>query len=133
MTRKAVIPALPGLLLTVLMVACGPKTANLRIDMADFMYSPDHWSVPAGAQVTVTLNNKGALDHTWIILKKGVVATTPFGTDQQSNILWQAKVTTGQNQTFEFTAPADPGDYEVICGVPAHLEQGMKGTLTVTP
>lgn len=132
MNRKTAFLAV-GFVILIILTACGPKTANLRIDMSDFMFSPDHWSVPAGAQVSLTLNNKGALDHTWIIMKKGATAAAPFGADQQDNILWQAKVEAGQNQIFSFDAPAEPGDYEVICGEPAHLEQGMKGTLTVTP
>ena len=130
MSRKV---SLAGVCLGVLLalVACGPKTATLKIDMQEFKFVPDHWFVPAEAQVTVTLNNAGALDHTWIIMKKGVTATTPFANQDASTIFWKAQVPAGQQQTFTFVAPADPGDYEVVCGESGHLEQGMKGTLTV--
>ena len=130
MSRKV---GLMGVCLGILLAltACGPKTANLRIDMQDFKFVPDHWFVPAGAQVTITLNNKGALDHTWIIMTKGVTATTPFANEDSSTIFWKAQVSAGQQQTFTFVAPTDPGDYEVVCGESGHLEQGMKGTLTV--
>lgn len=114
------------------LAACGPKTANLRTEMTDFKFSPDRWSVPAGAKVTLTLDNKGALEHTWIIMKKDNTALAPFSAEQEGNVFWKADVKAGASQTFTFDAPADPGDYEVICGEPAHLEQGMKGTLTVT-
>ena len=114
------------------LVACGPKTANLRIEMTDFKFSPDRWSVPSGSKVTLTLTNSGALDHTWIIMKKGTSVTSPFGTKDEPNVLWRANVKAGETQTFNFDAPTDPGDYEVVCGEPAHLEQGMKGTLTVS-
>jgi plastocyanin len=113
------------------LAACGPKTATLKIGMQEFKFVPDHWFVPAGAQVTVTLDDTGALDHTWIIMKKGVTAVTPFANQDESTIFWKAQVTAGQQQTFTFVAPTDPGDYEVVCGESGHLEQGMKGTLTV--
>ena len=114
------------------LVACGPKTATLRIETQDFKFGPDHWSVPAGSKVTLTMNNTGALDHTWIIMKKGASASTPFGAKDEPNVFWKGLVKPGETQTFTFDAPTDPGEYEVVCGEPAHLEQGMKGTLTVT-
>jgi uncharacterized cupredoxin-like copper-binding protein len=112
-------------------VACGPKTANLRIEMSDFKFSTDHWAVPAGAKVNLTLTNTGALDHTWIIMKKGVTVTMPYGEKDKDNVLFEARVKPGETGTFEFDAPTETGDYEVVCGEAAHLEQGMKGTLTV--
>ena len=134
MSRKAgllgiVVAAFVALLA---MVACGPKTANLKIEMADFKFTPDHWTVPAGVKVSLALTNSGTLDHTWILMKKGTTVTPPFGTKDEPNVLFKATVKAGETQTFEFDAPTDPGDYEVVCGEPAHLEQGMKGTLTVT-
>jgi plastocyanin len=114
------------------LAACGPKTATLRIEAQDFKFIPEHWSVPAGAKVTLTLNNTGALDHTWIIMKQGTSATMPFDADDEPNVLWKAEAKAGESQTFTFDAPTDPGEYEVVCGTPAHLEQGMKGSLTVT-
>lgn len=126
-----------GILMIVLMVvlglaACGPRTATLRIETQDFKYIPEQWSVPAGAKVTLTLNNTGALDHTWIIMKKGTSATMPFDADDDPNVFFKAEVKAGESQTFTFDAPSDPGEYEVVCGTPAHLEQGMKGSLSVT-
>jgi plastocyanin len=114
------------------LAACGPKTATLIVDTQEFKFVPDHWSVPAGAKVTLTLKDTGALDHTWVIMKKGTTASAPFGTEDEANILYRVDVTAGKSQTFMFDAPTEPGDYEVVCSNPAHLEQGMKGTLTVT-
>lgn len=135
MNRKIGLPGIlaAGIVAAIVLAACGPKTAALNIDMKDFMFEPDHWSVPAGVSVTLTLKNSGALDHTWIIMKKGVTASTPFGDADKANIFWQGDVSAGDSQTFTFDAPTEAGDYEVVCGEPAHLEQGMKGTLTVTP
>ncbi len=128
--RLGILISLLGILLG--LTACGPKSASLRIEAQDFKYIPDQWSVPAGVKVTLTLVNTGALDHTWIIMKKDASATIPFGADDEPNVFWKAEIKTGETQTFTFTAPPEPGEYEVVCGTPAHLEQGMKGSLTVT-
>jgi plastocyanin len=115
------------------LTACGPKTATLTAQLKDFAYVPNEWSVPAGAKVTINLNNTGTQEHNWILMKLGTQASPPFNTDDEPNILQRFKVESGQTATFNFDAPTAPGDYEVVCGTPAHLEQGMKGTLTVTP
>src|SRR5512139_3546725 len=78
------------------MVACGPKTAHLRVEMTDFKFSPDRWSVPAGAKVSLTLTNSGALDHTWIIMKKGTTVTMPYGAKDEPNVLYKATVKAGE-------------------------------------
>jgi uncharacterized cupredoxin-like copper-binding protein len=30
-----------------------------------------------------------------------------------------------------FTAPTDPGEYQIVCGTPGHFMSGMVGKLTV--
>jgi uncharacterized cupredoxin-like copper-binding protein len=115
------------------LAACGPKTAVLQIETQDFKYVPDQWSVPASSKVTMTLKNSGTQVHTWILMKKDTTATTPFGDADKPNILYMVSIEPNKTETFNFDAPSEPGEYEVVCGTPAHLEQGMKGTLTVTP
>jgi plastocyanin len=124
---------LVGLVVAFSLVACGPKTATLSVETQDFKFVPDHWIVPAGANVTLTLTNTGAQNHTWFLMKKGITATTPFVEKDNPNVLFHGEIEAGTRpQVFTFVAPTEPGDYEVVCGTPAHLEQGMKGTLTVT-
>jgi uncharacterized cupredoxin-like copper-binding protein len=105
--------------------------AKLDVSMTEMSFTPATMTVPAGKQVTLNIKNDGKVQHQFIIMKKGVTVTPPFGSDQSSNIYWQVQVDPGQSQTTTFTAPADAGDYEVICGIPGHLEAGMKATLTV--
>lgn len=113
---------------------CGPRAATLSVEMKDFKYAPDHWSVPAGAQVTLKATNSGTQTHEWVIINKGDKAVTPWSDVDEKKIFWELDdVEAGNVKTATFTAPAEPGDYEIVCGQPAHIEQGMVGTLTVTP
>lgn len=115
---------------------CGPKTATLTVEMSDFKFNPNQWSVPAGAQVTLNVKNSGSLVHEWVIMKKGEKATTPWDShpENEKNIFWELDdVEPGDVKSVQFVAPTEPGDYDIVCGQPAHIEQGMVGTLTVTP
>ena len=119
------------ILITVL-AACTPKEYKFNIKLEEFKFIPDSFSVPAGAQVTLELENTGALEHELVIMLLGKQATLPFDDDDESNIFWEAELLPGTNQTFTFVAPSEPGEYQLVCGTAGHLEQGMKGTLTVT-
>ncbi len=66
-----------------------------------------------------------------MIVKPGEEITLPFDEDDESKVFWEAEVQPGETQTFTFTAPEEPGDYTIVCGLPAHLEQGMQGVLQV--
>jgi uncharacterized cupredoxin-like copper-binding protein len=115
-----------------LLSACGPKKTELNVDMTDFKFTPDTYEVPAGGEVTLNLNNKGTLEHEYVIMIQGKQATTPFDADDEPNVYWEKELQSGTSETVTFTAPSEPGEYEVVCGTAGHLEQGMKATLTVT-
>ena len=119
------------LIVGTLLTACGPKSATLDVDMKEYTFSPSTLEVPAGATVTLNLSNSGTLEHEMVIMVLGKDATTPFDDDDEPNIFWEAELEAGQSSTIEFTAPSEPGVYNVVCGIPAHLEQGMRATLTV--
>ncbi len=108
----------------------GSGSTSIKVDTSEFKFNPANVTVPAGASVSLTLTNSGTVQHTWVILKSGVNVTTASGLDPNS-IYFTSKVDPGQTANFTFTAPSTPGDYEIICDLPGHLEGGMKGTLTV--
>jgi uncharacterized cupredoxin-like copper-binding protein len=127
-----------ALLVVMILTACsggGGNTggssgaASLTVTATEFKFDPADETVNAGQTVNVTLDNKGTVDHTWVVLKQGVNDTTSsqFSADQA---LFTVKAAAGQTGTGSFTAPA-AGQYEIICDVPGHLDAGMKGTLTV--
>lgn len=115
--------------------ACGggPGTAELTVDMAEFMFEPAQLSLPANAQVTLNLSNSGSLEHELVIMKLGEEVTAPVNEDAiEDQIFWEHELEAGESETLQFQAPSEPGAYQIICGIAGHLEQGMEGTLTVT-
>jgi uncharacterized cupredoxin-like copper-binding protein len=116
-----------------LLAGCGPRTASLSVELTDFKFTPDAWEVPAGAEVTLTMTNNGTQEHEWVIVKQGEEITIPFDDDDEEKVFWEAETQPGETGEFTFTAPTEPGDYTIVCGTPAHLEQGMQGTLRVNP
>ena len=75
--------------------------------------------------------NTGKVKHEFVIIKAGQQATTPWGDDDEAKVQWETEVEAGTRITAKFTAPTDPGTYQVVCGQPGHIEAGMVGTLTV--
>ena len=111
--------------------ACGPKKAELTVDMTDYKFTPDTFEVPAGVEVTLHISDSGTLPHEFVVMKLGTQATPPFDDNDEGNIFWEVELEKGEAQTVTFTAPTDKGTYQVVCGTPGHLEQNMVGTLTV--
>ena len=122
------------LLMMVALVACGDEEQpTLRVQMEEFKFSPTHWKAPAGAEVTVSVSNHSAVVHEWMILKRDYQALAPFDDADRAQVYWQVKLEHDQHGEFTFTVPNEPGEYQIICSMPGHLELGMTGTLIVTP
>ncbi|MFN8411950.1 MAG: sulfocyanin-like copper-binding protein [Anaerolineales bacterium] len=118
--------------LSLVLTACGPKTTTINITATDSGYDSKTYTVPAGQQVTISLTNKGAIDHKIAVLKKGEEVTLPFSDNDQSKIYWELEnVSPGTTKSGTFTAPTEAGEYTIICDVPGHIEMGMTATLIV--
>lgn len=110
--------------------ARGAGTA-LSVVMTDFAFQPATFTIPAGKEISVSVTNKGANVHEFVIMKPGTKVDPPFGDKDEGNIYWEIDdVQPGQTKTGKFTAPG-PGTYQIVCGQPKHIEMGMVGTLTV--
>jgi uncharacterized cupredoxin-like copper-binding protein len=124
------------LLTAFLLAACGAgggliPAASLKVDMVEFMFEPKNLTVAAGEEISLELSNNGAVEHNFVILKKGVTAEGNFEHDANlESILFEAKLGPGQTDTFTFTIP-EAGEYQVICSIPGHLAAGMAGKLIV--
>ncbi len=119
--------------LSLVLAACGgggPST-NLRIDMTDFMFDPDVYTIPAGETITLELFNNGAVEHEFVIMNFGTEVGEDFGDEDEANIFWEAELEAGESGTFTFTAPSEPGGYQIVCGTEGHYVAGMVGSLTV--
>ena len=109
----------------------GSSTA-LAVVLTDFAFQPTTFTIPANQEISVTVTNKGANVHEFVIMKSGMKVDPPFGDKDEGNIYWEIDdVQPGQTKTGKFMAPG-AGTYEIVCGQPKHIEMGMVGTLTVT-
>jgi len=120
------------LALSLILTACGAKKVTLNATATDTGYDSKTYTVPAGAEVTLNLTNNGAIEHEYAILKKGEHVEPPFGEKDEGKIFWELDgVAPGTTMSATFTAPTEPGEYDVICGIPGHIEMGMVATLIV--
>ncbi|HMD90747.1 MAG TPA: plastocyanin/azurin family copper-binding protein [Anaerolineaceae bacterium] len=135
MGKKVGLVAIIVLLIGLFLAACSgggsssSGSTSIQTSMSEFAYSPNSWTVPAGQKITLTLVNKGTVEHDWVLMKESV--TPPFSSANQSNVIFSAKTAAGATNVVTFTAPSSAGEYEVVCDVPGHLEAGMMGKLTV--
>ena len=99
-----------------------------------FAFAPAAVSAAAGAEMYITLDNSaGALDHSWVVTKKGVTkdqaVTIVPGDETMTQFVLEVKA--GQKAKGDFKAPTEPGEYLIVCHVAGHAAGGMTGTLTV--
>jgi plastocyanin len=147
MNRKILRPILALLVMGVL-AACGgsqpaePVITNeeIVVDMEDIYFgdsndniaNPPAWTVTSGADITVRMENMGALEHSWVVLKAGEDIPANFDPSQHSDLVLfdSGVVDPDSNATTRFTAPP-PGEYNVVCTVLGHSGL-MQGRLLVT-
>jgi uncharacterized cupredoxin-like copper-binding protein len=89
--------------------------------------------VPAGQEITLNSSNNGAVVHNFVIMKLGTSAGAMFDEEDIPNVYWEVELQPGGTVNTSFTAPAEPGEYEVVCRTEGHIASGMTGTLTVVP
>ena len=119
--RKAISTALIISLALLTLSACGAAGAagaEFKVTATDFKFDPADLTFKAGAKVKLTLANKGAVEHTWIL-------KSPDGQELSPKLT----ANVGQTKSIEFTAPA-AGSYQIVCDVAGHKEQGMVGKAT---
>ena len=116
-----------------IVTACGgnrPST-NLKVDMVEFIFTPAEFVIPAGQEITITAVNNGAVIHEFVIMNFGQTIGDDFGDEDEGNIYWEVEAEPGKTVTATFTAPTEPGEYQVVCGTEGHFIAGMVGKLTV--
>jgi uncharacterized cupredoxin-like copper-binding protein len=116
-----------------MLTACGSSgpSTNLRVDMVDFMFDPNDYIIQADQEITLELSNSGAVEHEFVIMKFGTEVGEDFGEEDEANIYWEAELEPGISDTFTFTAPNEPGEYQIVCGTEGHYLAGMVGSLIV--
>jgi len=118
--------------------ASGQPVTEIMVEATDFAYNPIAISVPAGEPVTLTLTNKGAVEHDFVVEKinitdvetsdNGPAAHHKMGDMSEYDLHFFAKA--GDTAVLNFTA-LEPGTYEIFCSIEGHKEAGMIGKLIV--
>lgn len=121
------------ILLALALAACQSSGASnkINVEMTDFAFTPNHFTVPAGEEITVNIAHRGSVVHEFIIMNPGTTAGEKFDEEDMPNVYTIVKVPPGHSQSFTFAAPLQAGEYQIVCGIAGHLEAGMTATLTV--
>jgi len=126
---------------------------TLTADKVQFLYDKKEFTVKAGQKVKLTLVNPAdsvtRQPHNLLIVKPGkrdvvgmaanagmadpAFLTTKQAIPESADILHHTKlVQAGDQDTIEFTAPGEAGDYPYLCTYPGHWAI-MNGIMKVTP
>lgn len=123
--------ALIGFMLALSACGGGGPSTELDVTMTDFQFIPNTFSVPAGQTITVNATNNGAVVHDLVIMNYGTDVGDKYDDEDTPNVFWKIELEPGDSTTTSFTAPEQPGEYQVICGTPGHIAAGMIARLTV--
>lgn len=119
------------LILALQLTACNNTPTTINVTLSDYNYTPDTFTVPAGKEITLNMTNQGFVSHMFIIFKLGTDAGAKYGPEDEENTYWKTEILPGKSATATFTAPTEPGEYYVTCGLGGHHEVGMVGKLIV--
>jgi uncharacterized cupredoxin-like copper-binding protein len=123
-------------LLLVMLTSCGGAggvTTSIDVTMTDFQFQPSQFTVPAGQEIKFSSSNNGAVVHNFVIMKLGTSAGPMFDEEDVPNVYWEVELLPGASTETSFTAPTEPGDYEVVCKTEGHIASGMTSKLIVVP
>lgn len=121
--------------LSLMLISCGSTgpTTSIDVTMTDFQFQPNQYTVPAGQEISFRSANNGAVVHNFVIMKLGTTAGDFFDEEDIPNVYWEVELLPGASTETSFTAPSEPGEYEVVCRTEGHIVSGMIARLTVVP
>ena len=109
----------------------GKPSSTINVTLAEFTFTPSKFTIPAGQEITINAVNNGAVVHNFVIMKFGQTVGDNFGSEDEGNIYWQLEANPGAKVSATFTAPTEPGEYQVVCRTEGHYMAGMVGKLIV--
>ena len=125
-----------AVLFSLLLVSCGGAggaSTTIDVKMTDFQFQPTQFTVPAGQQISFSSSNNGAVVHNFVIMKLGTTAGPMFDEEDIPNVYWEVELVPGATIETSFTAPTEPGEYQVVCRTEGHIASGMTSKLIVVP
>jgi uncharacterized cupredoxin-like copper-binding protein len=124
-----------ALTLLLALTACGGSAApstDIKVILTDFQFIPTQFTVPAGQEIALDATNNGGVIHNFIIMNLGQTVGTEYTKEDDANVYWKLELPAGAtSDAISFTAPTEPGEYEVVCSTPGHVQAGMLGKLVV--
>lgn len=111
----------------------------INVEMHDIYYGaennnveqPPVWTVSTGQQVNMDFDNKGALEHSWAVLRQGAEMPMPYTAADADKLYYTSgDLKPSERKADSFTAPSEAGEYIVFCTVPGHYPV-MQGRLVV--
>ncbi|MEM7801938.1 MAG: plastocyanin/azurin family copper-binding protein [Chloroflexota bacterium] len=110
----------------------GDPTAPITLDFegTDIAFDVTSVAVNVNQPVRVRLENLGTLEHSWVLIAGDTDPITATEEDAIQNAD-SGVIAGGENATFNFTAPSEPGTYIFVCTVEGHAEAGMLGDFVV--
>ncbi len=134
-TPRRLVRAALGVLLV--LAACGgdESSASIEVSLTEFAFSDANWTVSAGEEFELTLNNEGSALHNWSIVLPGLEITREGDlpedpAEREAMFIFTEEVAVGASKTRLLISPP-AGTYQVICDIQAHFSAGMSGTLIV--
>ena len=138
-------------LLALLLVACGggataeeaaaPQGTTINVVAYDLYFgedannleNPPVWTAAAGSLATVAFENRGGLEHNWVVIRQGADVPVPFELESNRDLVLYdtGAVQPGETMSVPFQVPDEPGEYLVICSVSGHYPT-MQGRLVVS-
>ena len=112
----------------------GPSSVTGEIKEWEVIVDQD--SVPAG-EVTFTITNNGTIGHEFLVVKTDLAdGEIPVEGDHFSEDLESITVIDEIGEytvglTEELTVTLEPGNYQLVCNLPAHYQAGMHTGFTV--
>ncbi|MRG44697.1 dehydrogenase [Chitinophaga sp. SYP-B3965] len=120
---------------------------DLKVVKDIMQYDKKRFSVKAGQNVTIRLENPDGMQHNLLIIKPGTLPVVGAAADamvrdpKASQMQYVPKVpqvlhatrllNPGETVSLKFIAPKTPGEYPFVCTFPGHW-RGMNGIMVVT-
>lgn len=123
-----------AVLFSLWLASCGGAGAvsdSIDVRMTDFQFQPSQFTVPAGQEISFRSANNGSVVHNFVVMKLGTVAGDMFDEEDAPNVYWDVELVPGGTTETTFTAPAEPGEYQIVCSTQGHIASGMTGMLIV--
>lgn len=106
----------------------GGVSGEATVSASEFAFDPADVALTAGAEVTVELDNGGAVEHNWTVLSEEIAAESEFNEDLV--VAQVGNTAGGETNSASFTL--EPGEYQVICTIAGHFDAGMQGTVSAS-